>query len=85
MTQPRARAVRFDHWTHPVFAERMATAPEVEVLVQPHLRRQTRQAVQAVHSIAQTELPVSFPVSQEALAALAQEPLPQMGFQSRMK
>lgn len=35
MTQPRARAVRFDHWTHPVFAERMATAPEVEVLVQP--------------------------------------------------
>ncbi len=35
MSLPRPRIVRFDHWTHPVFDQRVTAVADVQLLVQP--------------------------------------------------
>jgi D-3-phosphoglycerate dehydrogenase len=71
----RPRVVRFDHWTHPTFDQRMKAAADVDLLVQPMPANldQAAQGLAGAHvyhvTAAKDELSASAFVTAELLAA----------------
>lgn len=78
MSSIRPRIVRFDHWTHPVFDQRVAAASDVQLQVQPMpaTLAEAARALQGVHAYhvtaAKDELSASAFVTPELLQACPQ-------------